>query len=125
MALERGKLSNVVTVGGGSTVAIVTVASSKKVYVKSVMGHNTGGAAGITSATGQVYFVPNGVTTDSPDYRIVDESIADRGSYTFQVYASPLVLENTGDALFVGTGDFESTGAGATCTFMISGYRES
>ena len=61
----------------------------------------------------------------SREYRIIDESIANRGNYTFQIYASPLVLQNTGDALFVGTGDFESTGAGATCTFMISGYRES
>ena len=55
---------------------------------------------------------------------IIDESIANRGNYTFQIYASPLVLQNTGDALFVGTGDFESTGAGATCTFIVSGWRE-
>ena len=56
---------------------------------------------------------------------LLTKVLLNRGSYTFQVYASPLVLENTGDALFVGTGDFESTGAGATCTFMLSGYRES
>ena len=31
---------------------------------------------------------------------------------------SPLV------ALFVGTGDFGTTGAGATCTFIITGWRD-
>jgi hypothetical protein len=33
MALERGKLSNVLRVAAGSTSAIITVASSKKVYI--------------------------------------------------------------------------------------------
>ena len=35
MALERGKLSNVVRVAAGTTVGIITCASSKKVYIKS------------------------------------------------------------------------------------------
>ena len=39
MALERGKLSNVVQVAAGATVGIITVASSKKVYVKSIIAH--------------------------------------------------------------------------------------
>ena len=37
MALERGKLSDVVQVSAGTTVGIITVSSSKKVYVKSIM----------------------------------------------------------------------------------------
>ena len=119
--LIHPKMGNPVKVAYGSTVGIVTCTGYKRIYIDGVYVHAGYGA----STSAQLYFVPNGGTTDSPDYRIVDESIADRGSYTFQVYASPLVLENTGDALFVGTGDFESTGAGATCTFMISGYRES
>jgi hypothetical protein len=44
MALERGKLSNVVVVSAGSTVGIITVASSKKVYVKSIIACNAGTA---------------------------------------------------------------------------------
>ena len=119
--LIHPKMGNPVKVAYGSTVGIVTCTGDKRIYIDGVYVHAGYGA----STSAQLYFVPNGGTTDSPDYRIVDESIADRGSYTFQVYASPLVLENAGDALFVGTGDFESTGAGGTCTFMISGYRES
>ena len=119
--LIHPKMGNPVKVAYGSTVGIVTCTGDKRIYIDGVYVHAGYGA----STSAQLYFVPNGGTTDSPDYRIVDESIADRGSYTFQVYASPLVLENSGDALFVGTGNFESTGAGATCTFIISGYRES
>ena len=119
--LIHPKMGNPVKVAYGSTVGIVTCTGDKRIYIDGVYVHAGYGA----STSAQLYFVPNGGTTDSPDYRIVDESIADRGSYTFQVYASPLVLENAGDALFVGTGDFESTGAGGPCTFMISGYRES
>ena len=37
MALERGKLTNVVAVSAGATVGIVTVASNKKVYIKSIV----------------------------------------------------------------------------------------
>ena len=120
MAVVYPKLCNPIKVAYGSTVGVITCVDDKKIYIDGVYAHAGYGV----STSAQIYFVPNGGTTDSPDYRIVDESIADRGSYTFQVYASPLVLENTGDALFVGTGDFESTGAGATCTFIVSGWRE-
>ena len=44
MALERGKLSNVVQVAAGTTVGIITCASSKKVYIKSIICHQSGGA---------------------------------------------------------------------------------
>ena len=119
--LIHPKMGNPIKVAYGSTVGIITCTDNKRIYIDGVYAHAGYGA----STSAQLYFVPNGGTTDSPDYRIVDQSIDDRGSYTFQVYASPLVLENNGDSLFVGTGDFESTGAGATCTFIISGYKES
>jgi len=121
MANIYPKLSNPVKVAYGSTVGIITCVDNKKIYIDGVYAHAGYGA----STSAQIYFVPNGGTTDSPDFRIADESITDRGNYRFDVYASPLVLQNTGDALFVGTGGFESTGAGATCTFIISGFRES
>ena len=56
MALERGKLSNVVRVAAGTTVGIITCASSKKVYIKSIICHASG--TGINTATAQVYFCP-------------------------------------------------------------------
>ena len=37
MALERGKLSNVVRVAAGATVGIATCTSGKKVYIKSIL----------------------------------------------------------------------------------------
>ena len=54
----KGKLSDAVNVAAGTTVGIITVAASKKVYVKSIIAHAAG--TGIATATGQVYFVPNG-----------------------------------------------------------------
>ena len=55
MALERGKLSDVVRIGAAATVGIITVASSKKVYVKSIICHHPGGGT-VSTATAQVYF---------------------------------------------------------------------
>ena len=119
--LIHPKMSNPVKVAYGSTVGIITCTDNKRIFIDGVYAPAGYGA----STSAQIYFVPNGGTEDSPDFRIADESIANRGNYRFDVYASPLVLQNTGDALFVGAGDFESTGAGATCTFIISGFRES
>ena len=121
MAVVYPKLCNPIKVAYGSTVGVITCVDDKKIYIDGVYAHAGYGA----STSAQIYFVPNGGDGDAEEYRIIDESIANRGNYTFQIYASPLVLQNTGDALFVGTGNFESTGAGATCTFIISGYRES
>ena len=63
MALERGKLSNVVQVAAGTTVGIITCASSKKVYIKSIICHAPG--TGISTATAQVYFCPTGISSAS------------------------------------------------------------
>ena len=119
MALERGKLSNVVRVSAGATVGIITVASSKKVYVKSIIAHAAGN--GINTATGQVYFVPNGGSAGTTN-KIFDVDIQ-AGETVLLEPSYPLVLDTTGDALFVGTGNI--TGLAAThVNFIITGDKE-
>ena len=112
MALDRGKLSNVVVVSAASTVGIVTVASSKKVYVKSILAH----AGTATTATGQVYFVPNGGTSNDPNNRIFDVEVV-AGATVLLEPSYPLVLDTTGDAIFVGS----KTGS---LNFLITGDKE-
>ena len=119
MALERGKLSNVVRVSAGATVGIITCASSKKVYVKSIIVHASG--TGINTATGQVYFVPNGDSAADTN-KIFDVDIL-AGETVLIEPSYPLVLDTTGDALFVGTGN--ATGLAAThVNFIITGDKE-
>ena len=112
MALERGKLSNVVVVSAGSTVGIITVASSKKVYVKSIIAHAPG--AGST-ATAQVYFVPNAGTADVTT-RIFDVDV-NIGETVLIEPSYPLVIDTTGDSIFVGAGT-------STVNFLITGDKE-
>ena len=119
MALERGKLSNVVQVAAGATVGIITVASSKKVYVKSIIAHASG--TGIATATGQVYFVPNGSTAGSAN-KIFDVDVTS-GETVLLEPSYPLVLDTTGDALFVGTGNVLGLAA-TTINFIITGDKE-
>jgi len=119
MALERGKLSNVVQVAAGATVGMITCASSKKVYVKSIIAHAPG--TGITTATGQVYFVPNGSSAASTN-KIFDVDVAS-GETVLLEPSYPLVLDTTGDSLQVGTGNY--TGVAAThVNFLITGDKE-
>jgi len=119
MALDRGKLSNVVQVAAGTTAGIITCASSKKVYVKSIIAHAPG--AGIVSATGQVYFVPNGSSAASTN-KIFDVHIQSGESILIEP-SYPLVLDTSGDALFVGTGN--AVGLAAThVNFIITGDKE-
>jgi hypothetical protein len=125
MALERGKLSNVLRVAAGSTSAIITVASSKKVYIKSIVCHAAG--TGISTATAQVYFVPNGSaytdTTDgAPNNKIFDVDIA-MGETVLIEPSYPLVLDTTGDSLFVGTGNVPGLAA-THVNFIITGDKE-
>ncbi len=120
MALDRGKLSNVVQVAAGTTAGIITCASSKKVYVKSIICHQSGGTLG--TATGQVYFVPNGSSAASTN-KIFDVDIT-AGETILLEPSYPLVLDTTGDALFVGTGNY--AGIAAThVNFIITGDKES
>ena len=125
MALNRGKLSDVHMVSAGATVGIVTVESNKKIYVKSILCHASG--TGIGTATAQVYFVPNGTnytdtTNGAPNKKIFDVDIQ-AGETVLLEPSYPLVLDTTGDALFVGTGNL--TGLAAThVNFIITGDKE-
>ena len=122
MALERGKLSNVVQVAAGTTVGMITCTSSKKVYIKSIIAHaSQTGLGAISTATGQVYFVPTGSSAASTN-RIFDIDIAS-GETVLLEPSYPLVLDTSGDALFVGTGNY--TGLAAThVNFIITGDKE-
>jgi hypothetical protein len=111
MALERGKLSNVVVVSAGSTVGIITVASSKKVYVKSIMAH----ASTASSATAQVYFIPNGGSV-SQNTRLFDVDV-NAGETVLIEPSYPLVIDTTGDSIRVGAGT-------STVNFLITGDKE-
>ena len=125
MALERGKLSNVQRVAAAATVGIITCASSKKVYIKSILCHYPGGG-GINTAVAHVYVVPNGDAFSDADAgtsvnRVFDVDV-NSGETVLLEPAYPIVLDTTGDAIFVGTGN---VGTGATyCNFMISGDKE-
>ena len=112
MALERGKLSNVVVVSAGSTVGIITVASSKKVYVKSIIAH---ALTGVSTATAQVYFVPNGGSADVTT-KIFDVDL-NPGETVLIEPSYPLVIDTTGDSIFVGAGT-------STVNFLITGDKE-
>ena len=125
MALERGKLSNVQRVAAAATVGIITCASSKKVYIKSILCHYPGGG-GINTAVAHVYVVPNGDAFSDADTgtsvnRVFDVDVQ-QGETVLLEPSYPIVLDTTGDAIFVGTGN---VGTGATyCNFMISGDKE-
>ena len=125
MALNRGKLSDVHMVSAGATVGIVTVESNKKIYVKSIICHAAG--TGINTATAQVYFVPNGTnytdtTNGAPNKKIFDVDVQ-AGETVLLEPSYPIVLDATGDKLFVGTGNV--TGLAAThVNFMVTGDKE-
>ncbi len=119
MALERGKLSNVVQVAAGTTVGIITCASSKKVYIKSIICHAAG--TGINTGTAQVYFCPTGISSASTN-KIFDVDVAS-GETVLIEPSYPLVLDTTGDSLQVGTGN--AVGLAAThVNFIITGDKE-
>ena len=112
MALERGKLSNVVVVSAGTTVGIITVASSKKVYVKSIIAY---APIGVSSVTAQVYFVTNGGSANDST-RIFDVDI-NSGETVLIEPSYPLVIDTTGDSIRVGAGT-------STVNFLITGDKE-
>ena len=120
MALTRGKLTNIVTVDGngtstgvGETVGILTVASSKKVYIKCIMAM----AQPVIAVTGEahVYIVPNGgsVTRNNQIFNFdvqAGETVLMEPSY-------PIVLDTTGDSLRVGA-------ASTYINFFVTGDKE-
>lgn len=95
MALERGKLRDVVQVAADSSETLITVADNKKVYVKSIICHNPG--IGIQTGTCQLYFVPNGGSSGAAN-RIFDVDV-EKGETILIEPSYPLVLDSTGDSL--------------------------
>ena len=98
-ALENGRLTdNVVNVAAGNTSDVVTCASNKNVYVKSVIVHNVSTS---TTCRSQVYYVPNGgsVADTTRLFNVaVDplETIYIEPNY-------PITLTTTGDKVSVGS----------------------
>ena len=118
MALERGKLSNVCIVAAGTSVGIVTVASSKKVYVKSILAH----AGTAITATAQVYMCPTGFGTAISGAKIYDVNLLAGETVEFAP-SYPIVLSTTNDALWVGAGGGGGGQAGSV-NFVVTGDRE-
>ena len=118
MALERGNLSDVVLCGVGNTQALVTCASNKKVYVKSIIAY-TPEPAGIASASAHIYYVPNNggsVGTASSINRIANLTVYSEETVLFEP-SYPLVLTATNDTIQVGA-------ASTIVNFLVSGDKE-
>ena len=111
MALERGKLSNIVQVSAGSTVGIITVAASKKVYVKSIAAFDVTGAG----STAHVYVIPNGGSVEDAT-KLYNVTLAANETALIEP-SYPIVLDTTGDQISVGT-------TGANVNFFITGDKE-
>ena len=111
MALERGKLTNVTQVAAGATVGILTVADSKKVYIRSIIAYSPTGSA----STAHVYVVPNGGSFGDSNKIFNVELSASETILLEPVY--PIVLDTTGESLRVGV-------AGSNTNFLITGDKE-
>jgi hypothetical protein len=96
MALSRGQLREVIPVAASATIGIVTVASSKKVYVKNITLHNTGAA---TTANAVVYFIPNGGSAGSAT-EMYDIDLSKKETVSLDL-SYPFVMDTTGDVLTV------------------------
>ena len=122
MALERGKLTNVVAVSAGATVGIVTVASNKKVYIKSIVAScmgDIGDMAGIQTGKAHEYFVPNngGSAGDPARSNQIFNIDLDVKETALLEPSYPLVLSATGDSIRVGA-------MHTTINFLITGDKE-
>ena len=112
MAFTNGKLSDIVVVSAGSTAGIVTVASGKKVYVRSIAAFDVG-ATGV--ATAHVYVIPNGGSVGD-NTKLFDITLATSETVLLEpIY--PIVLESTGDQISVGA-------TGGNINFFITGDKE-
>ena len=113
MALSRAQLSDVTVVSAGSPQAIATVSGGNKVFVKSIMAHNT---SGVTTTTAQVYVVPNGGSVATSN-RLFNVSV-DPDETVYIEPAYPITIETTGDTVQVGAG---SNGG---VNFFVTGDQE-
>ena len=114
MALTRGRLSNVTVVAAGATSAAVTVASNKKVYVKSIAIHDGGAATG-TACTAYVYVVPNGGSAGDAN-RMFNVALTAKETVLIEP-AYPIILEDTGDTINVAA-------IGGTINVLVNGDKE-
>ena len=111
MAFSNGKLSDIQVVGTGATVGIITVANSKKVYIRSIIAYSPTGSA----STAHVYVVPNGGSVGDST-KLFNVSLSANETVLLEpIY--PIVLDTTGDTLHVGVG-------GSTTNFFITGDKE-
>tara|TARA_R100000406_G_scaffold94718_1_gene87167 strand:- start:2488 stop:2826 length:339 start_codon:yes stop_codon:yes gene_type:complete len=111
MAFTNGKLSDIVVVSAGSTAGIVTVASSKKVYVRSIAAYDVAGAG----ATAHVYVIPNGGSVED-NTKLFDITLQENETALIEpIY--PIVLDTTGDQISVGA-------TGGNINFFITGDKE-
>ena len=113
MALSRSRLTDqVIKVSTGSTVGVVTVAASKKVFVKSVILHNVSTA---TTTRGHLYYVPNGGSV-TDDNRLFDVSIEPQETVYIEP-SYPITLTTTGDTISIGS-------TGAQVNVFVNGDKE-
>ena len=107
MALSKSNLGFPVVVGAGNSVAVYTVSSSKKSYIRCILVHNVGiNAAGVTTSlaqTARIYMVPNnggsaGVATIGNTVArltlVPDDTVFFEPQY-------PFTLESNGDTIQV------------------------
>ena len=111
-----------VAVSAGATVGIVTVASNKKVYIKSIVAScmgDIGDMAGIQTGKAHVYFVPNngGSAGDPARSNQIFNIDLDVKETALLEPSYPLVLSATGDSIRVGA-------MHTTINFLITGDKE-
>jgi hypothetical protein len=111
MAFSNEKLSDIVQVSTGNTVAMITVANSKKVYVRSIAAFDVTGAG----STANVYVVPNGGSVSEATQMFRVNLSKSETALIEPIY--PIVLDTTGDSLRVGA-------ASSTVNFFIVGDKE-
>lgn len=113
MALSRSRLTDqVINVSTGSTVGVVTVASNKKIFVKSVILHNVSIA---DTTRSHLYYIPNGGSV-SNNTRLFDVSIEPQETVYIEP-AYPITLTTTGDKISIGS-------TGAQVNVFINGDKE-
>lgn len=129
MALARGTLTFPVVVSAGSTIGIVTVTGSKKVYVKSIMIHNATVGTGNTNLTQtvQVYMVPNSggsAGTASSTNRIFRGALESDDTFVIEPNY-PITLSSDGDSIRVFNEGLNNGGAATNpITVLILGDKE-
>tara|TARA_Y100000004_G_scaffold43673_1_gene47871 strand:+ start:106 stop:489 length:384 start_codon:yes stop_codon:yes gene_type:complete len=126
MALSKSNLGFPVVVGAGSSVAVYTVSSSKKSYIRTILVHNVGIDTTLAQ-TARVYMVPNnggsaGVATVGNTVArlslVPDETIFFEPQY-------PFTLENNGDTIQVlNEGSDGPTGATNDIVVTILGDKD-